>query len=182
MKEHGRRIAIALTFGSAILAVAACGATGDPGRTFPVASIGPAMTVSPAVNQTRVALVSALGIHGLVLTDTQTPVRPVEAPLLTTAPRAVYQVVLPKDPQKGYIVVYEFTDPSGAATAATQEQAYLATGPARVQTPPGTVSIIRQVGSTIVFYAWLPDAATDPSAAGIQSALETLGVGFPVAN
>jgi hypothetical protein len=182
MSDHRRRISMSLAFGSAILAVAACGTTGDPGRSFPVASIGPAMTVSPAVVQTRVALVSALAAHDLVLTDTQAPVRPVEAPLLTTAPRAVYQVILPKDPQKGYIVVYEFTDPSGAATAAAQEQAYLATGPARVQTPPGTVSIIRQVGSTIVFYAWLPDAATDPSAAGIQSALETLGVGFPVAS
>jgi len=168
--------------GTAILAVAACGTTGDPGRSFPVASIGPAMTVSPAVNLTRVALVSALGTHDLVLTDTQAPVRPVEAPLLTTAARAVYQVILPKDPQKGYILVYEFTDPSGAAAAAAQEQAYLATGPARVQTAPGTVSIIRQVGSTIVFYAWLPAAAADPTAAGIQPALETLGVGFPVAN
>ncbi len=161
---------------------AACATTDVPGRTLPVASVGPAMTVTPAVNQTRLALVQALGTHNLVLSDTQAPVRPPEAPLVGAAPRAVYQVILPKDPTRGFIVVYEFPDPDRAAAAATQEQAYLATGPARVQTPPGTVSIIRGVGSTVVFYDWLPDAARDPSAAGIQSALETLGVGYPVAS
>jgi len=62
------------------------------------------------------------------------------------------------------------------------QQAYLGTGPGRVQTPQGTVTLIRQVGSTVVLYDWLPAAAQDPSAAGIQTALEGLGVGFPVAN
>jgi hypothetical protein len=80
------------------------------------------------------------------------------------------------------MVVYEFADPARAAAAAAEQQAYLATGPGRVQTPQGTVSIIRQVGSTVVFYQWLPDAAKDPTAVGIQTALETLGIGFPVAN
>ena len=41
-------------------------------------------------------------------------------------------------------------------------------GPGRVQTPQGTVSVIRQVGSTVVMYQWLPGAAQDPSAPGIQ--------------
>lgn len=182
MTGQVRRVAMVVALGSVALTVTACGTIGDPGRTFPVASIGPAMTVSPAVNQTRVELVRVLGEHGLVLTDTQAPVRPAEAPLLTAAPRAVYQVILPKDPQKGFIVVYESSDPSRAAAAAAEEQAYLATGPARVQTPLGTVTIIRQVGSTVVLYGWLPDAALDPTAAGIQAALESLGIGFPVPN
>ncbi|MEP6639055.1 MAG: hypothetical protein ABJC39_06865 [Chloroflexota bacterium] len=166
--------------GSIVSLVAACGTTDVPGLTFPVASVGPGTTVSPAVSQTRVELVRTLGQYNLVLSDTQVPVRPPEAALLAAAPRAVYQVILPKDPGRGFIVVYEFQDPDRAAAAATQQQAYLATGPARVQTPPGTVSIIRQVGSTVVFYDWLPAAAQDPSAAAIQSALETLGVGYPV--
>ena len=89
---------------------------------------------------------------------------------------------LPKDPSHGFIVVYEFPDPARAAAAAAEQQAYLATGPARVQTPLGTVSIIRQVGSTVVFYSWLPQGSPDDSAPGIQAALETLGVGFPVAS
>ncbi len=117
-----------------------------------------------------------------MLSDSQAPIRPAEAPLLATAPRAVYQVVLPKDPTKGFIVVYEFPDAAQAAAAATEEQAYLATGPGRVQRPQGTVSIIRGVGSTVIFYDWLPGAAEDPAAPGIQAALETLGVGYPVAS
>lgn len=181
MSRAARRATRVLLLGSVLVGVAACGTTGDPNRSFPVASIGPVSTVSAAVDQTRVALVNALATHDLVLTDTQSPVRPAESPLLTTAPRAVYQVILPKDPQKGFIVVYEFPDASRAAAAAAEEQGYLATGPARVQTTSGTVTVIRQVGATIVLYTWLPAGAADASAPGIQAALETLGVGYPVA-
>jgi hypothetical protein len=172
--------ALALTV--LVFAVAGCGSVDDAGRSFPVESVGPAKTVSPAVDQTRAELVRVLGAVNLVLSDTQTPVRKAESPLMAAAPRAVYQVVLPKDPSKGYIVVYEFTDVGLAAAAAAEQQAYLGTGPGRVQTPQGTVTLIRQVGSTVVLYDWLPAAAQDPSAAGIQTALEGLGVGFPVAN
>jgi hypothetical protein len=145
-------------------------------------STGPAMTVTPGVALTRALLARALGGKNLVLSDSQAPIRPAEAPLLAAAPRAVYQVVLPKDPTKGFIVVYEFLDQASATAAAAQEQAYLATGPGRVQRPQGTVSIIRGVGNTVVFYDWLPGAAEDPAAPAIQAALETLGVGYPVAS
>jgi hypothetical protein len=165
-----------------VFAVSACGSVDEAGRSFPVESVGPAKTVSPAVDETRAELVRVLAAQSLVLSDTQTPVRKAESPLMAAAPRAVYQVVLPKDPNKGFVVVYEFADPGLAATAAAEQQAYLGTGPGRVQTPQGTVTLIRQVGSTVVFYDWLPAAAQDPSAAGIQTALEGLGVGFPVAN
>jgi hypothetical protein len=138
--------------------------------------------VTPTVNQTRAALVVALGGQSLILTDSQAAVRPAEAALFAAAPRALYQVTLPADPDKGFIHVYEFADPARAAAAAAEQQAYLATGPGRVQTPQGTVTTIRQVGSTVVYYQWLPNAAKDPSAVGIQTALESLGIGFPVAN
>jgi hypothetical protein len=171
---------VALAFVCLALAAAGCATTETPGQTFPVATIGPATTVSPAVNQTRAALVAALADHQLVLTDTQTPVRPVESPLLVNAPRAIYQVVMPKDPTKGYIVVYEFQDSSSAALAAAEEQHYLETGPGRIQSPQGTVQVLRQVGVTLVLYEWLPGAAQDPAAPEIQQALETLGVAFPI--
>ena len=154
--------------------------SGPPSVANP--STGPDLSVTPGVGLTRGELVRVLGEKNLVLSDSQTALRPAEAPLLAGAPRAVYQVVLPKDPTKGYIVVYEFPDQASAAAAATQEQAYLATGPGRVQRPQGTVSIIRGVGNTVVFYDWLPGAAEDPAAPGIQTALETLGVGYPVAS
>ena len=56
---------------------------------------------------------------------------------VTRTPRALYQVILPKAPQEGFIVVYEFADPTSAAEAATAQAAYLATGPAKVQSPFG---------------------------------------------
>ena len=157
-----------------------CATPEPPVATFPPASVGPSRTVSPAVNQTRAELVRVLGDHNLVLADTQAPVRPAEAPLLSGAPRAVYQVTLPADPTRGFIVVYEFSDAGRAADAAAEEQRYLASGPGRVQTPEGTVHVLRQVGSTVVLYDWLPGAAEDPRAPDIQRALETIGVGFPI--
>ena len=92
------------------LTTAGCAASGPPPTIPPAGSVRPAMTVTPAVNLTRTELVRVLGERNLVLTDSQAPIRPGEAPLLAAAPRAVYQVLLPKDPTKGFIVVYEFPD------------------------------------------------------------------------
>jgi hypothetical protein len=64
--------------------------------------------------------------------------------------------------------------------AAAEEQHYLATGPGRIQSPQGSVQVVRQLGVTVILYDWLPGAAQDPAAPEIQQALETLGVGFPV--
>jgi hypothetical protein len=181
-RRLGRAVAALAALGALTLAVTACAPTQVAGQTFPAPSIGPGMTVTPGVNGTRGDLVRVLGDQQLVLTDSQAPVRPAEAPLLAAAPRAVYQVILPKDPTRGFIIVYEFPDPDRAAAAAAEQQAWLATGPGRVQRPQGTVTIIRQVGSTVVYYDWLPGASLDPSAAGIQTALETLGTAYPVPN
>jgi hypothetical protein len=181
-RRFGRTVAALIALGAVALTVMACATTEVAGQSFPAPSIGPGMTVTPAVNGTRADLVRVLGDQQLVLTDTQAPVRPAEAPLLGAAPRAVYQVSLPKDPDKGYIIVYEFPDPARAAAAASEQQAWLGSGPGRVQRPQGTITIIRQVGSTVVYYDWLPGASRDPSAAGIQTALETLGTGYPVPN
>lgn len=179
----GARVAVGSVVLAGALAVAGAGCGGSGASTRPVAAATtrPAMTVTPTVALTRAELVRVLGERNLVLADSQAPIRPAETPILGTAPRAVYQVLLPKDPTKGLIVVYELRDPSRAADAAAELQAYLATGPGRVQKPQGTVTIIRQVGSTVVLYDWLPGAAQDPSAAGIQAALEALGIGYPVA-
>ena len=64
---------------------------------------------------------------------------------------------------------------SGAILAA-----FLGTGPGRVQVPQGTVHVIRQVGSDLVYYRWLPGAIVDPDTPRIQQALETLGVAVAV--
>jgi hypothetical protein len=161
--------------------LAACATSGAPPPSVPpAASIGPAQTVTPAVGLTRGELVRALGAKQLVLADTQTPFRPPEGPAFAVAPRAVYQVVLPDDPTKGFIVVYEFPDPAQAAAAGADQAAYLASGPGRIQAPDGEIHILRQVGSTIVFYSWIPAGAQDARAPGIQAALETLGLGIDI--
>ena len=176
------RVSLSLVILAVTVATAGCGVATEPVQSVAVASIGPGRTVSPAINAVRAEIVRVLGQHNLVLSDTQAPVRPPESALLADAPRAVYQVLLPKDPTHGYIVVYEFPDAAAAAAAATQEQAYLASGPGRVQTPQGTVTVIRQLGTSVILYSWLPGASTDDAAPGIQSALETIGVGYPVAS
>jgi hypothetical protein len=160
--------------------LAGCATSGTSVPSVPLATLAPAITVSPAVGQTRAELVRALGTANLVLADTQAAVRPAEAPLLAGAARAVFQVTLPADPTRGYIVVYEFADPTRAAEAAAEEQAYLESGPGRVQTPEGTIHVLRQVGSTVVLYEWLPGAAQDPRAPEVQRVLETVGVGYPI--
>ncbi len=176
----GLRRVVALALSTVLLG--ACAPGGEPVGSAPAATTRPAMTVSPTVNQTRAELVRALATANLVLADAQVPIRPAESPLLASAPRAVFQVTLPADPTRGYIVVYEFSDAARASEAAAEEQRYLASGPGRVQAPEGTVHVLRQVGPTVVLYEWLPGAARDPAAPEIQRVLETLGVGYPIAS
>jgi hypothetical protein len=165
---------------AALLALAGCSPTDGAAVTYPVGSVGPDKTVSPAVAQTRGQLVQALGGQNLILNDTQSPYRPPESASFASAPRAVYQVTLPADPNGGFVVVYEFNDTSTATAAAEELQAYLATGPGAVQSPLGTHHVIRQVGTTVVYYSWLPGSSKDPGAEAIQVALETLGTAFAV--
>ncbi len=165
----------------ALLVGACAGGSGGVATPPPaVATEGPTRTPGPAVVQTRGELVRALGTRNLVLQDSQAPFRPPEDARFTTTPRALYQVILPTAPREGFIVVYEFADPTAAAEAAAQQAAYLATGPARVQSAVGARHIIRLVGSTVVLYSWVPAGAEDPLHPDIQAALETLGTGVPV--
>jgi hypothetical protein len=173
----------AVAVAAVTLLVAACAPAGGP--TVPSAgggqpTQGPTRSAGPAVAQTRAELVRALGTKNLVLQDSQAPFRPPEDARFTTAPRALYQVLLPQAPQEGFIVVYEFPDPSRASEAATGQAAYLATGPAKVQSAFGARHIIRLVGPTVVLYSWVPEGAEDPLQPDIQAALETLGTGVPV--
>ena len=174
-----RPTALALAAG---LLLASCGgSTGDVAPSVvPAVTEGPTRTVGPAVAQTRTELVQALGTKNLVLQDSQAEFRPPEDATFTTTPRALYQVILPKAPQEGFIVVYEFADPTAAAEAAAAQAAYLATGPAKVQSPFGARHIIRLVGPTVLLYTWVPAGADDPLQPDIQTALETLGTGVQV--
>ena len=165
-----RRV-VALALGAALLAAGCAGAEGSGAPSVP-----------PVATQgaTRAELVRVLGTKNLVLGESQAQFRPPEDPTFTRTPRALYQVILPKAPQEGFIVVYEFPDPTTAANAAAGQAAYLATGPAKVQSPFGARHIIRLVGPTVVVYTWVPAGAEDPLQPDIQTALETLGTEVPV--
>jgi len=167
---------------SAAVAIAGCGPTTTATPLVPIASAGPAETVTAAVNQTRGAIASALaaGGVGVQFGDTTRPYRPAESGRLRSAPRAVYQVLLPNQPDAGFIVVYEFPDAASAVDAGNEEAGYLGSGPAKVQFPLGTEHVLQAVGTTLVLYSWLPSASSDPTAGKVADALKALGVGFSV--
>ncbi|MEX2184385.1 MAG: hypothetical protein WEC14_08045 [Chloroflexota bacterium] len=173
-------LALALAMVGAVAVAGGCAGEGGTIVTYPPASARPPVADSPAVASTRAELVRVLGDQNLVLADAQVPFRPAEGPALAGSPRAVYQVILPDDPGKGYIVVYELRDPPTAVAAGADQASYLGTGPGRVQMPIGARHVLRQVGSTIVLYSWVPDGSTDARADGIPLALETLGIPITV--
>ncbi len=99
---------------------------------------------------------------------------------MAAEPRAVYQVVLPDDPSHGVLVVYDLGDPGRAATAAGDYARYLASGPVRVEFAPDTRFVVRQIGSTVLFYDWSAANAGGASGGQVADILDTLGQGFPV--
>ena len=178
-RGRGRAILLSATLA---FAFAGCGPATSAAPSVPIASAGPDATVTAAVSQTRGAIAAALatGGAGVQLGDTTRPYRPAESGRLRDAPRAVYQVLLPDQPDAGFIVVYEFPDSASAVDAGNEEAGYLGTGPARVQFPPGAQHVLQAVGTTLVLYTWLPSASSDPTAGKVADALKAIGVGFDV--
>lgn len=167
----------------AVASLVAIGCAGlDASPTVRPATAPPVQSPSgsQAVDATRDALFAALGSRNLIVAETAIPYRPAEAEALARAPREVYHVTLPAEPDRGFIVVYRFDDDTTAAEAAGQQRNYLASGPGRVQTPLGTDHIIRIVGSSVVYYQWLPAAAVDPATPRIAEALRELGAPIEV--
>jgi len=158
-------------------ALAACSAAGSSGA---VPTWAPGATAAPQAGTIRAQLAAALSARNLILDDAKVPFRPAEPPEISAAPRTVYQVQLRDDPAGGFIVVYDLGNAPAATAAGSALATYLSSGPGRVQSPLGTVHVIRQIGTNLVYYRWLPGAATDPLTPGIQQALETIGISVPV--
>jgi hypothetical protein len=156
----------------------ACGVAATRVTVAPAPSA--ATSYPPQVADTRRLIVDALGRDGLTLQDANQPFRPPESPAMTAAARGVFQVVLPADPIHGFVVVYAFRDAASAVTAARDQAAYIGSGPGRIQFPPDTQSVIRQVDATVIVYSWSPANSTDPHAAGIASDLATIGIEVPI--
>jgi len=180
MRPPASILAIAFA-AAAMLAGCGAGANGSP-APIPLQSVGPAATIYAAVSQTRAAIAAALTAAGVAVQfgDGTRPYRPAESTRLRDAPRAVYQVLLPDQPDAGFVVVYEFPDTASAVTAGNEEAGYLGTGPAKVQFPPDAQHVLQAVGTTLVLYTWSPTASADPTAGNVADALKRLGIGFSV--
>lgn len=160
------------------LAVVGCG-IGAPGVVTTTDSPPPLMPLSGTIELTRGALEAALKARGIGLIRPATPFRPPESPALIDLPRGVFQAVLPDDPGRGYLVVYELPDPSAAYTAASAQAAWLGSGPGAVQFVPGTRHVVTVLGSTVVTYSLTP-GAVDPRAAEILEVVGSIGRPVPV--
>ena len=165
--------------------VAGCGiGAGASPASFAPPSVGPSARVTAATGQTRGAIAAALATvaSGIQFGDATRPYRPPESGRLRDAPRAAFQVVLPDEPDGGYIVVYEFPDSGAAVDAGNEEAGYLGTGPARVNVPRDAQHVLRQLGPTLILFTWSPSDPDATAEGQVAAALNGLGVGFTVPN
>jgi len=175
------RAAVVAAAAAIVMTVAGCGvgASRSP-VTTPGASGGPGASLSATLAQARGQVVRVLEAAGLVVADPRVTYRPAEAPSFGAAPRAVLQVQLAGDLAHGFLSVYEFTSAVAATDAAREQAAYVASGTGRIQFPAGTRFTLRQLGSTVVFYAWSPGVTMDPQAPDVEAALRELGAEIAV--
>jgi hypothetical protein len=147
----------------------------------PVTSPAPPASPGAAVAQTAAALADAYRQSGFGLIQSNRPYRPSEPPDLIAVPRTVYQVVLPKDPQSGYVVIYAATDPSAAQTLAAAMQRYLQSGFGQTNFPTDALFAVQVYGATMLFGWYSPGASADPAAAASAlHVLQSFGQAFPV--
>jgi hypothetical protein len=140
----------------------------------------PAPSVPVAIAQTQLQLEGALRAASFLLERLEDPFRPPESPALSTANRVTYQVRLVNDPGQGQIVVYEFPDTERAASAGREMADYLASGPGQVQFPPDARHVLRQLGTTLIFYTYSRANASSDDVATIATVLDTVGQGIAI--
>ena len=128
-----------------------------------------------ATELTHAQVVTALGAASIQSQDPQTAYRPGESPALVNVPRRLVQAILPAEPQGGYIVIYELPSSGQAESVGEDFLRYLGSGTGQVQYPRDTQFVLRQVGQTLVFYPWSPQASTDAGAADVAAALQGVG-------
>jgi hypothetical protein len=165
------------TLAVAILASAAITACASEPRTTYGPPGGPAGALTDA---TESVVIAALGGVGLAAAEAQLPYRPSEGALLANAPRTVLQVTLPEDPTNAFIVIYSLLSPQAADAAAAGQAELISSN--RGGAFPNTSRFSRRVvGSTVVFFTWIPETVIDPREALIEEALLSVGSEVPIA-
>ena len=156
------------------MALTGCGTT-PAGATLASTQASPSTAAAgSAVTAARAAIAAALGGRHVILQDPQVPYRPAEPASLSAVSRAVYQAVLPRDADHGYIVVYDFGTDATARQGGQALADYVGSPVGRVNFPLGTRFHVRQLGSTVLFYADLPDSP-DRQAGDVADAIATIG-------
>jgi hypothetical protein len=176
----GRRLGLVVAVAGVVLSLAGCGIAASTAVPIPATAASPAQVLSAAVSVTAAQVDAALRAVGLSSVVSPVPYRPAESPALAAAPRLVLKALLPEDDAGAFIVVYDYKDAQTAFDAGREMAAYLASGPGRIQFPNDARAVIRQVGSTLVFFSWSPATANDPKTGDIATALETVGFTIPV--
>jgi hypothetical protein len=139
---------------------------------------GPEPTIAPAgqaAQQTHDIVAKTLGDASFQVVDPQTPFRPGESADLINVPRRVIQAVIPSDPDKGYIVIYELPSAGDADRIGKAFAAYLGSGTGAIQYPRDSQFVLRRVGQTLVFFPWSPAVSPDPEMARLAATLGTIG-------
>ncbi len=177
------RIALVAVASAALVVGCGIGADGNP-ASFAPPSVGPSATVTGATAQTRGEIATALAAvpSGIQFGDATRPYRPPESGRLRDSARAVYQVVLPDQPDSGFIVVYEFVDAAAAIDAGNEEAGFLGTGPARVAFPRDAQHVLRELGPTLILFTWSPSDPAATAEGEVAAALGRIGIGFTVPN
>lgn len=135
-------------------------------------------TPAPAGGQatlTRDQVKAALEGAAFQVQDPLTPYRPGESPALINVPRALVQVVLPDNPQGGYVVVYELPSANDADRVGSEFLRYLASGTGAIQYPRDTRFVLQRLAGTLVFYAYSAEATPDPETARVAEVLAGIG-------
>ena len=99
--------------------------------------------------------------------------------MFAAAQRTVLEVALPGADAVAYISIYEFSSRDAAVAAGDEQARYVSSPVGVVLFAPGTRFVMRQMGSTVIFYSWLP-ADEVPRAGDIAEALESIGAEIEV--
>jgi hypothetical protein len=164
----------------AALLLAGCGIAARTSGPITPPPATPVPSVPRAIAQTELQLAGALRAAGFLLERLDDPFRPPESPLLATANRTNYQVRLTNDPGQGQIVIYEFPDTERAAAAGREMATYLASGPGQVQFPPDAEHVLRQLGTTLIFYTYSRANASSDDVITIATVLDSVGQGIAI--
>ena len=161
--------------------VALLGACAGGGTSVPPPSVAVSPAASASASMTATAGQMGLRRAAGLLWRRVVPYPQAESPTLTTAPRLVLKADLLGDDRQGFVVIYDFPDAGRAYAAGAEMADYIASGPGRVQFPNNARFVMRQVGSTLVFYTWTDSDAPEPDAGTVAATLAGLGVEIPIA-